>query len=315
MYKALVIGCGNIGALYDLNNDQVQTHTKAFHFDPKFSLSIFDINKIVAEKIAYKYHCEVVKDIDEKKLNSFDCVSICTPTNTHYSFLKQSICAGVQLIICEKPVSDKINELNDVKTIYTKGKSKILINYIRRFQPAFIELKKTISTLLKNEALTNINIRYHRGFINNCSHAFDTIEFLTGSEICLTEIKKHNIIFDHFDNDPTMSLQAKWKDTNINVTGLSNVCFSHFEFELYFEYYKIHIKDSGQNIVIYKAKKAEGFLQPLNILDQYTREQCLNNYMKHVIDKAYQLLSNKKQEDNFLQSISLNKKMINYLKN
>ncbi len=29
MFNALLIGCGNIGALYDLETDQVTTHAKA----------------------------------------------------------------------------------------------------------------------------------------------------------------------------------------------------------------------------------------------------------------------------------------------
>jgi len=34
------------------------------------------------------------------------------------------------------------------------------------------------------------------------------------------------------------------------------------------------------------------------------------NYMKHIIDRAYQLLLNKEQEDNFLQAVNLNQKML-----
>lgn len=313
MYNSLVIGCGNIGALYDFNNGEVQTHVKAYHINPGFSLSIFDINKTIAKKIAHKYHCEIIDVIDNKTLKSFDCVSICTPTDTHFSLLKMAIDAGVKVIICEKPISNNLYELNDVKSIYLNGKSKILTNYIRRFQPSFISLKKIVSKLMTNEILTNVSIRYQKGFINNCSHAFDTIEFLADTEINLAEIKKNNIIFDYFKDDPTLSLQAIWNKTNMSITGLSNVFFSNFEIDLYFEYHKICIKNAGQNIEIYRAEKGELFLQPLNIQDIYTREQCLKNYMVSVIDNVYQLLRNKERKDNFLQSLSLNQRMLNYI--
>lgn len=313
MYRALVIGCGNIGAGYDFNNDQIQTHVKAFHLDPRFSLSIFDIKRTVAEKISARYHCEIVDIIDGKTLNSFDCVSICTSTNTHFSLLKMAIESGVKVIICEKPISNDLNELNVAKSIYLNGKSRILVNYIRRFQPPFIDLKEFVAELSAKETLTNINIRYQRGFINNCGHAFDTIEFLTGLEIDLAEIKIHNKIFDHFKNDPTLSLQAIWNRTNVIIAGLSNVCFSHFEFDLYFEYFKICIKNAGQNIEVYKAEKGEQFFQPLNILDKFTQKQCLKNYMVSVIDKVYQILNDEGKKDNFLQSVSLNQRMLNYI--
>lgn len=312
MYKALVIGCGNIGAGYDFNNDQILTHSKAFHVDPRFSLSIFDVDKTLSAKISKKYECEIVNNLDEETLKKFDCVSICTPTDTHFELLNKVLATGVKVIVCEKPISNKLNELKESKLIYLNGKSKVLVNYFRRFQPSFIELKEYISKLLVQESLTNISIRYQRGFVNNCSHAFDTIEFLTRSPMELVEVKKHNIIFDHFDIDPTMSLSASWNKSNVCIIGLSNVFFSHFEFDLFFEYHKISIKDAGQLIEIYKAEKGGQFLQNLNIQNSYSRVGCLNNYMLNVINEIYGLLSGEKQKDNFLQSIELNIKLLTY---
>ena len=309
----MVIGCGNIGALYDFNNDQVQTHAKAYHLDSRFSLSVFDIDTTVAKTISTKYNAEIVDVIDEVTLHRFDCVSICTPTDTHFHLLTMAVDAGVRVIICEKPISNNSDELDKAKSIYFNGKSKIIVNYIRRFQPSFIELKNLVSEIMAQQQLTNINIKYQRGFINNCSHAFDSIEFLIGDEMNLTEVKRHNVVYDHFDKDSTLSLMAIWNKVNLSIIGLSNVCFSHFEFDLYFEYHKICIKNSGQNIEIYRAVKGEHFLQPLTIQDQYTRDQCLKNYMVNVIDMAYQLLNKEEQKDNFLQSIGLNQRMLNYI--
>lgn len=315
MYNALVIGCGNIGALYDFDNEQIQTHVKAYHLDPRFSLSIFDTNNAIVAKVSDKYKCKVVDVINKEILKNFDCISICTPTDTHIKLLELAIKSGVKVIICEKPISNIITDIRFIKSLLSKGKSKILVNYFRRFQPSFIDLKETINKLVGNEMLTNINIKYQRGFLNNCSHAFDTLEFLTDSRLDLSEIKIHNKIFDHFKDDPTISLQAKWKDTNLSVTGLSNIRFSHFELDLYYEYYKIYIKNAGQNIEIYKADKGDGFLQPLKIQEYYTREKCLVNYMKHVILNAFEFLKNSELEDNFIQSVDLNERMLNYIKN
>ena len=45
MFKALLIGCGNIGALYDFDNTQILTHAKGYALHPAFELTVFDINK------------------------------------------------------------------------------------------------------------------------------------------------------------------------------------------------------------------------------------------------------------------------------
>lgn len=315
MIKALVIGCGNMGALYDLHTDAIVTHAKALALDPRFSLSVFDMNKELAQEVASKYQAEQVEEITDAVLEKFDCVSICTPTDTHVPYLKQLFQSGVNMVICEKPVSNKNEELNEIHTLYKASGAKVMVNYLRRFQPAYAELKQSISDILKTERLTNLAIRYQRGFINNCSHAFDITEFLLDSTIELTGIKKHNNVADHFETDPTVSLNATWNNANVNVLGLSNVKFSHFEIDLYFEYHKVCIREAGQTIEVLKAETNERFLQPLKSIEQYTRTQCLKDNMQHVINHAYDILNGKISEDNFLRSVSLNQKMLTYLNN
>lgn len=313
MKKALVIGLGNIGAGYDFDNEKILTHVKAYFLDPGFSLSVYDSDKNVSAKIAARYGCTVVDSIGKESLSPFDIVSICSPTDTHITLLKAAIEAKVKVIICEKPVSNNLNELDVIKSVYQNGASKVLVNYIRRFQRSYIDLKKKVLEILSEEKLTNVNIRYQRGFINNCSHAIDTIEFLTDSPIILIDIKKHNVIFDHFKNDPTLSMQAKWGETNVIITGLSHVSFSYFEFELYFEYHRVYVKNGGQNIEIDKAKSGKKFLQPLIIQEKLTQENCLENYMKNVIEYGDLLLDDTTKKDNFFQAVDLNHRMLNYI--
>jgi len=310
VFKALVIGCGNIGALYDLHNEEIQSHVKALYLDNRFSVSIFDLNKNLTCDIAKKYNCNVVNTVNEDTLAAFDLVSICTPTLTHCNFLKMTFAAKVKLVICEKPVSNNMNELDDLAESYSKHHTKVLVNYIRRFQPSFIYLKDLFQGMLKTEVLTNINIRYQKGFVNNCSHAFDLLEYLLDSEISLIDIKIHNIVFDHFPDDPTLSLLAIWNGTNVNVHGLNDVFFSHFEIDLYFTTHKICITESGHTIKVYKSI---GILSPLKIQNELTRVQCLQDYMKHVIDHAYCLLNQDITTDNFIQSVNLNKIMLKIL--
>ena len=223
MYRALILGCGNIGALYDIENDQVLTHAKAFSLHSEFTFSVYDLNSSLAEQIAKKYNVEIVRDIEAEDFSSYDVISICSPTNTHYPFLQKSLEQKVKVIICEKPVSNSVEELNDLISRYNDSQSKVIVNYMRRFQPSYIELKQTIQTILSEEVLTNISIRYQRGFINNCSHALDLIQFLMGSEISLDNVQKRNLVYDHFDSDPTLSIQANWNSVNMGILGLETL--------------------------------------------------------------------------------------------
>lgn len=310
MYKALVIGCGNIGAGYDFDNEQVLTHAKALSLNKNFSLTVYDTDSILASKVKEKYSCEAIEDIDVDSLSKFDCVSICSPTSTHYKYLSEAIDAKVKVIVCEKPVSSNIEELPELVKMYKSGTSKIIVNYTRRFQPAYTELKKFVSDLLKQEKLTNFSIRYQRGFINNCSHAADLIEFLTDKKFELTNIKKNNLVTDHFESDPTLSMTANLSDANVNVLGLSNVLFPYFDIDLYFESTKIEIKELGRTIEILKADERFTVLSSKKIF-----QNCMKDNMIHVICKAEELLNNKNMQDNFISSVELNQRMLNYLNN
>lgn len=313
MYRALVIGCGNIGAMYDFANEQVLTHAKALSLDPAFSLSVFDSNDGQAQKIAAKYKADVVTTIDADTLKAFDCVSICTPTDTHFTYLSQCFDAKVPVVICEKPVSNQPAELEQSLTAYQQSSSKVIVNYVRRFQPAYHELKNTIGKLLEKEKLTNVAIRYQRGFINNCSHAFDLIGFLCNKPVELTGIQYHHAVNDHFPHDPTVSMQAMWQDTNMNILGLADVKFSHFEIDLYLESHKISLKEAGQLIEIYAAGYSDAFLQPLKLQQQYTH--CLKDYMIPVIAQAQRLLKGETTEDNLAEAIRMNQRMLTYIQN
>lgn len=40
--RALIIGCGNIGAFYDLNSHDILSHAKAYYENKLFNFSILD---------------------------------------------------------------------------------------------------------------------------------------------------------------------------------------------------------------------------------------------------------------------------------
>jgi predicted dehydrogenase len=311
LYKALVIGCGNIGAGYDLNNEHVLTHVKGFSMNPAFKVAVYDTNTELAQKIALQYNGELTTALDAELIRKFDCVSICTPTSTHAAYLSLCMRSGVKTILCEKPVSNDPAELDELLVQYSNSNSKILVNYIRRFQPAYHELRNEVAGILEKENLTNIAIRYQRGFINNCSHAFDIIEFLTGITFSLEGIKKHHAVNDHFEKDPTLSLLADAGVVNVSITGLAHVAFSHFEVDLYFNHHKILLSDAGQRAEVLYAEPTSGPFKPLRVIRTFT--DALKNYMIPVIAEGQALTEGRSTMDNFTRSVMLNKRMLTYL--
>lgn len=313
MIPFLVIGCGNIGALYDIDNEKIQTHAKAIHLDPRFSLAIHDPNKDLMLSVADKYKCDYFVDINKEILEKFSCISICAPTKSHVKYILDGIGSKAELIICEKPVSNDQVELEIVMNAYLKSSTKIMVNYMRRFQPVYCNLKKLIRMIRQTEHVRDITIQYHRGFLNNCSHAFDLIEFLFDEEIVIDVYGLINKTFDHFQADPTVTFHGVWNNAFVNVIGLSGIKYSFFQIEVFFETYRIGLYDSGNTIKVYKVDDTQKSFQTLSLIDEYTQYDCLQYHMLHVIDSAFKIVDKQVAEDNFIQSIELNKRMLNLL--
>ena len=295
--------------MYDFENDKIQTHAKAYFLNGNFDVTVFDNNEELALKVSQKYGFKLIIELNEIDLNKYDCISICSPTFTHFKYLKMCFNSNIPLVICEKPVDLNLNNLIELKKIHQNSTTKVLVNYTRRFQKAFEILKNEIHLILETDKLRNIHINYHRGFLNNCSHAFDILEFLFDKEIELENIIINESQFDVFEDDPTISMYSKWENSIITTKGLIDIKYPIFEIYLYFDYYYIKILESGNDIEI-QNKHTDLKKSP----NSKTIKDGLVNFMESVIENAYLILNGEIQKDNFDRSVELAEKMIKYLK-
>lgn len=310
--RVLILGCGNIGALYDWKlSDKVWTHVKAFCTRKEFDVVVADQNDDLAKKVARKYKIASLKFNELENFDKFDIVSITTPTHTHEKYLTQSIKSKVPLILCEKPISLSKSSLIALRKAYLNGESKILVNYIRRFQPAYFDLQTRILNLSKVDECVQIVIKYKRGVVNNGSHAFDLLQYLFNKEIVFKNYVQYLKNFDAFDNDPTVSGSFLYGKIPVTLIGLSQISYPVFEIEIYFQNNTIYISDSGNSIIIKQIKLTENVRTKTEILGT----EILNDYMLPVVNRTYDLFENKLDKDNFIESVDLNLNIIQNLLN
>jgi hypothetical protein len=305
--EALIIGCGNIGGLYDLHcKEKVWTHAKAFSLNKKIHFSVYDPDESKAETIAEAYGVPVIKKLTDEEISKYAIVSITSPTTTHYPILQQLIKVGTPTIICEKPVSSNHIELKQLVELYQQGKSKILVNYIRRFQPAYSDLKKVLPSWDDGTGLKNIIIKYQRGFLNNASHAVDLLEYLFDSPMLLNDIKIISAPFDAFEYDATITGAGTFLNRPLLFAGVTEADYTIFEIELFFSNSKIVICHSGNDIRYYKKSENKQLIEALPL----RKENILNQYMKPVVDKALAIFDGI-EKDNFLSSVAMNLRLLN----
>ncbi len=309
MLKALIIGVGNIGAMYDIDSDHVSTYAKAFSKDDGIRFDIFDVNLNFVKRVVLKYNCGFITNSEEIDYKAYDLVIVSSPTNTHHAYLQKALEANAPLVICEKPVDVDLKRLNNIAQTYKASASKVMVNYYRRFHRNIAEVKQAIRRVGNIYDCTNIVVRYQRGLHNNFSHAADLIEFIFDTSLDFRDVTIINKVFDEFTDDPTASFIFRLGNTNINIVGLQHVAFSHFDIEVYFKKQAFMLKNGCNDFEHYITPPATGTFYPKLQLHSL-RKDLLENYMLEVVSYAKFLLANKNEKDNFLRSIELSKKIL-----
>ena len=309
MYKALIIGCGNIGALYDFDTAAIATYAKAFHIDPEIEFDVYDADPGSSLKVAERYGVRRLTGLNAANCQDYDVVVVSTSTPAHYQYLSRLLERGPQLVICEKPVDIDRARLDQLLRLHAKSETKVLVNFFRRFQPGMIRLKQKIVSVLGEDQCTNIIVTYQRGFHNNASHAIDLLEYLWGSTIDLAGARLNHHVSDEFDADPTLSMSCIWNGINVQFIGLTGVQFSHLEISIYFTRKAVLLKDGGNEIEILLTPSPCGNYYPK--LSLQSREVgVLDDYMVNVVDHAKRILRKEEPCDNFPESVSISKRIL-----
>ena len=301
--KTLLVGCGRIGAGSGGRRQRLSSHAGVLSEMPAFDLALFDPNPALAHASAKVLGLTTVEKISKSVLETCTCAVICSPTNTHFEYLSEFLEVGIPLIICEKPVCASLEEVKKLRQLGKRSRSRVVINYTRRFQPSFEKLKKRFAQQLTQESLRTISVRYQRGFLNNASHALDLIQFLTGWDILSAKVHPFQRVCDEFPNDPTLSGHGNWNGAALSFLGLPNVRFSLFEIDFFFEGSAIRLRDRGDTIEFADADEPSEYYAPLaatKIL-QGNLQEPLKNLYRYV----RQMIRNPELPDNFEESLKL----------
>ena len=310
--KTILIGCGRIGAGSDGRRRRAGSHAGVLAEIPAFDLALFDPNPPLAHASAKVLGLTTVEKISKSVLETCTCAVICSPTNTHFEYLSEFLEVGIPLIICEKPVCASLEEVKKLRQLGKRSRSRVLINYTRRFQPSFEKLKKRFAHQLTQESLRTISVRYQRGFLNNASHALDLIQFLTGWDILSAKVHPFQRVCDEFPNDPTLSGHGNWNGAALSFLGLPNVRFSLFEIDFFFERSAIRLRDRGETIEFACSDEPSGYYAPLATkkLKRGNMSDPLQNLYRHVAKMA----CDPAIPDNFDESLKLTEWILQILK-
>lgn len=189
----MVIGCGNIGALWGLDPARTQpaSWAGAIRANSRMELvGLVDTNAEVLAKAAEAYGAQGFADAQEAvaALNP-DVVVIATPPESHEALLSTMIACRVPFIVCEKPMTTTVESAQRMVEM-TEGR-QVLLNHQRRFFPLYKAARRRIAAGELGD-ITKVVGHYSKGLLNNGSHLVDMVFYLVPEKESLLELVVHD---------------------------------------------------------------------------------------------------------------------------
>lgn len=303
--KAIVIGCGSIGALKPKGKDYpggpyTLTHAHAIWKNPNIDLvAVFDPDKEKRTEAARKWEC-VGLDIDHLEMQEFDIATIAAPDMYHL-YLTERILNRPnkpKFIIVEKPCTVSYLDALRLRRLCMDAGVGLIINYQRRF----LNSTSIIRQCLREGHFGKVyqcRIIYERGFRRDSSHAINLCQFLFGKFIKGSIINAEKAFHDYSRDDPTYAAFLEFEACPfVFLTPHDGRAYSMFEVDILTEKARIQLLSHGTIIKITKPKRTNPF--------DYTPELPIHAEEKetellHALEKLYKWVVNATPESDWVK--------------
>jgi len=284
----LIIGLGQIGMGYDLDldpNQYIYSHARAFSQHPDFHLvAAVDPGPQQRKIFAQKYQCPAYENIESAlSRHQPGLVVIATPTLFHKEALQKVLNQSQpKVVLCEKPLA---NDAEDgqwmVNTCSEKG-VELYVNYLRRADPAVIEIKRRIETGEISSPIKGV-VWYSKGLLHNGSHFFNLLEYWLGPMQSFAVINEGRL-WDQIDPEP--DVQVRFENGEVVFLSAWEEAFSHYTVELLSPAGRLRYEQGGA-FVQWQLAFADPILQGCKALSSQVYEVAngMDRYQWHVADQ------------------------------
>jgi predicted dehydrogenase len=287
--SCVIIGLGQIGMGYDFdvtNEPAIYTHARAISLHPAFTLAgAVDVSSAQRTRFEQRYGVPAFDQV-ETALHDLqpDVVVIATSSESHGSILAKALnTCHPKLVLCEKPLSYELDEARDMVEMCENADIDLFVNYMRRADPAVIEIKRRID----NDEIAmpfKINAWYSKGIFNNGSHFLNLLEFWFGDITGATLINSGRL-WD--DRDPEPDVELQFDKGTVVFRSAWEEAFSHYCIELLSPSGRLRYEKGGKGIE-WQGVHSDPNFDGYRILEEQ-RETIANGmsiYQWHVYDQA-----------------------------
>lgn len=264
---AAVVGLGNIGFLFDLDEKRSATwsHAKAYTRCPDTVLAaVVEPDADKCRLFAERYTgVPVFASLDALfEAARPELVSIATPTVSHHPlFLDVASRPGVRGIVCEKPFAATVAEARDMVRVSRERHLAVAVNHTRRWTASYMTLADAVRDSLIGR-LVCLRAVYPGQVYNIGTHLVDVLNMVAGQDpLAVSGIEVHGGC-----DDPHICGRVFYKDglsASFDVTGKRERLI--VEVEALGEEGRILVKDNGRVLEAHRFSESpnyNGYLEP-----------------------------------------------------
>ncbi len=234
LIQVLIIGLGRISLGYDLTLNSltsIQTHARAFSLHNAFKLvGGVDPDPEKRKLFEKNYSCTAFHSLEDSlKQTNPSLVVIAVPTTSHYKTILDLLRQYTpQAILCEKPFTNSYNHAKHIASICESRNVEIYVNYIRRSDPAVLEIKKRIQTGYINKPIKTF-VWYSKGLFNNGSHFINLMQFWLGDFIFSQPLSSTR---EYPEGDIELDVKLSFKYGDVIMLSAWEEAYTHYSIEL-----------------------------------------------------------------------------------
>jgi predicted dehydrogenase len=254
-FTAAVVGLGRIGQGFDYDRRDagvVLTHATGFAHHQGFRLTAgVDPDPGARARFEEKFAAPAYPSVAALYAAVRpDVVSIAVPTALHASVFAEVVARPPRAILLEKPIAARVTEAEAILAAARAAGCAVLVNYMRRFEPAVLELKRRMAAGALGEVY-KATVWYAKGLLNNGSHFIDLLSFLLGPARDISVLAPGRTVLE---GDAEPDLHVRFGTTEAYVLAAREECFSIAEMTLLGTGGVVRYEDAGANVRVQPAR-------------------------------------------------------------
>ena len=292
--KTVIVGLGNIGALYTPSKKTIRNHLDAVIDNKNFEIvKLIDKDKKKIKKLINKKKIPETLFADDLRFcekKNIDLIIFSTPPINRFDQINKLLKTYLpRILLIEKPISNSLEDALKISSLLRKKKINGYVNFTRRYNLGL----KQVRNSFKTEIPKHINVKYNNGFINYGSHMLDLLINWFGKIDYVKHIDSSNLNI----NDSNVSFYCKMKNKiNVIFQCIEDVDFDQFEMEIFFKKKVILLRNGGVEKYICKIVKSKYYenYDHLGSYDKYMKQDLVGD-LKELYKELYRTILNPKK--------------------